>query len=35
MSWVYGLGLKALLAAAPLEGIRVARCRDYGRNIEL
>jgi hypothetical protein len=28
-------GLKALLAAAPLEGIDLERDRDYGRKIEL
>jgi hypothetical protein len=28
-------GLKALLAAAPLEGIRITRSHDSGRTIEL
>jgi phosphohistidine phosphatase SixA len=28
-------GLKALLAAAPLEGIRITRARESGRTIEL
>jgi len=28
-------GLKALLAAAPLEGIELARVRDMGRTIDL
>ena len=28
-------GLKALLAAAPLEGIDLARTRDFGRDSEL
>ncbi|HEY5623665.1 MAG TPA: hypothetical protein VIV14_07875 [Gammaproteobacteria bacterium] len=28
-------GLKALLAAAPLEGIRITRSRESGRTIEL
>jgi hypothetical protein len=28
-------GLKALLAAAPLEGIDLARGRDIGRDVEL
>jgi hypothetical protein len=28
-------GLKALLAAAPLEGIDLTRDRDFGRNISL
>ena len=28
-------GLKALLAAAPLEGIDLVRERDFGRNVEL
>ena len=28
-------GLKELLAAAPLEGINLARDRDYGRDVEL
>lgn len=28
-------GLKALLAAAPLEGIDLGRDRDFGRNVEL
>jgi hypothetical protein len=28
-------GLKALLAAAPLEGIDLSRPRDFGRDIEL
>jgi hypothetical protein len=28
-------GLKALLAAAPLEGIELARDRDFGRDVEL
>ncbi len=30
-----GPGLKALLAAAPLEGIRISRSVDRGRKIEL
>lgn len=30
-----GRGLKALLAAAPLEGIELARERDLGRDIDL
>jgi hypothetical protein len=28
-------GLKALLAAAPLEGIELARARDRGRDVDL
>jgi hypothetical protein len=28
-------GLKALLAAAPLEGIDLERDRDFGRDVEL
>jgi hypothetical protein len=28
-------GLKALLAAAPLEGIDIARERDFGRDVDL
>jgi hypothetical protein len=28
-------GLKALLASAPLEGIDLARPRDFGRDVEL
>lgn len=28
-------GLKALLAAAPLEGIDLGRRRDFGRNVDL
>jgi hypothetical protein len=28
-------GLKALLAAAPLEGIDLTRARDFGRDVEL
>ena len=28
-------GLKTLLAAAPLEGIRITRSRDSGRTVEL
>jgi hypothetical protein len=30
-----GRGLKALLAAAPLERIELDRARDFGRNIDL
>jgi hypothetical protein len=30
-----GKGLKALLAAAPLEGIELDRGRDLGRDVEL
>jgi hypothetical protein len=30
-----GKGLKALLAAAPLEGIELGRGRDLGRDVEL
>jgi hypothetical protein len=30
-----GRGLKALLAAAPLEGVDLARDRDMGRSVEL
>jgi hypothetical protein len=30
-----GKGLKALLAAAPLEGIDLTRRRDFGRDIKL
>lgn len=30
-----GRGLKALLAAAPLEGIDLERARDVGRRVEL
>jgi hypothetical protein len=29
------IGLKELLAAAPLEGINLDRDRDYGRDVEL
>ena len=29
------LGLKALLASAPLEGIDLGRRRDFGRDVEL
>jgi hypothetical protein len=28
-------GLKALLAAAPLEGINLSRARDFGRDVDL
>jgi hypothetical protein len=28
-------GLKALLVSAPLEGIKLSRSRDFGRDIEL
>ena len=28
-------GLKALLAAAPLEGIKLSRKRDFGRDVDL
>lgn len=30
-----GKGLKALLAAAPLEGVDLTRDRDFGRDIDL
>ena len=29
------VGLKALLAAAPLEGINLSRARDFGRDVDL
>lgn len=30
-----GKGLKALLAAAPLEGVKIVRSRDPGRSVKL